>query len=373
MNLSILQENLNQALSIVSRFVSPKTQLPILANILFSTQEGRLHLSATNLEVGIDLSVGAKIEEEGSIALPAKELTEYVSYLSAGKIDLSLDKKTQLKITSPQTETIFAGLDAKDFPEIPKMDPQKTFSLPVSLLSGTIPQIVYSAATDDTRPVLTGIYWHFFDTKLRMVATDGYRLSLKDLTLSIPVSFGKKDQLTFLIPGKTLQEIVKLIKTEEDVKIGLTSDENQVIFQLPDTTLASRLIDGNFPDYERILPSDHKTTITLDKEELAQNLRLASVFARESANVVKVKVQKDYLELTANSPQVGQNLARVPAQVEGDFFDIAFNYRFLLDFLNVCQSDILTIKLTDSLAPGVFTDPKDPSFVHIVMPVRLQD
>lgn len=373
MNLSILQENLNQALSTVSRFVSPKTQLPVLANILFSTEKGRLNLSATNLEVGISLSVGAKIEKEGSITLPAKELTEYVSYLSPGKIDISLDKKQKVKIISPQTETIFAGLDAKDFPQIPQMDKKKSFSLPTELLSTTVPQIAYAAATDDTRPVLTGIFWHFFDTKLRMVATDGYRLSLKDLTLKTPISLGKKNQLTFLIPGKTLQEITKLVGSEKEIKIGLTKDENQVIFQLPDVVLASRLIDGNFPDYERILPTDHKTSILIDKEELIQNLRLTSVFARESANVVKIKIQKDSLELTANSPQVGQNITRVSAKVEGPSLDIAFNYRFLLDFLNVCRSDVLEIKLTDSLAPGVFADPKDPSFVHIIMPVRLQD
>ncbi len=373
MNLSILQENLNQALSTVSRFVSTKTQLPILSNILFSTKEGRLHLSATNLEAGINLSLGAKVEKEGSITLPAKELAEYVSYLSPGKIDFATDQKLKVKLTSPQTETTFAGLDPKDFPELPVMDPKKSFSIPTKLLTDTLPQIVYSAATDDTRPVLTGVYWHFFENKLRMVATDGYRLSLKDLTLETPVSIGKKDQLSFLIPAKTLQEIIKLAKSEDALKIGLTKDENQVIFSLPDLTLASRLIDGNFPDYERILPSDHKIKITIDKEELTQNLRLASVFARESANVVKVKVKKDSLVLTANSPQVGQNTATVPAKIEGPELDIAFNYRFILDFLNVCKSDVLEIKLGDSLSPGVFTDPKDPSFVHIIMPVRLQD
>ena len=372
MKLSLLQENLNNALTNVSRFVSSKNQLPILNNILLSTDNGRLKLSATNLELSINYWIGAKIEEEGSITIPAREITEFVSYLTPGKMDLSLKGDNLLNLSSSKTESTFTTNPSTDYPDFPSLNPETCFELDLNVLTQAVSQIAFSAAFDDTRPVLTAILCQFTSESLKLVATDGFRLSFKEIKLINPINL-KTEQITFLIPARSLLEVTKLAKTNTKIKIGLTTDEHQVVFVLDDVELVSRLIEGEYPAYQRIVPESFSTKVFLNKDEFIQAVKIASVFAKESANVVRFNIKSNSVELTANAPQIGQNKATVDAKIDGEILEIAFNYKFLMDFLNVCKSQEIIIELNESLTPAFFHDQSDPDFSHIIMPVRLQD
>lgn len=374
MKLEVLQEDLNKGLSIVSRFVSPRPQLPILANILFSAEkDNRFRLAATNLEIGIQYWFGAKVFQPGQIAIPAKDVSEFVSYLSPGKITFEVDKKMKTGITSSSGQGFFAGMDPKEFPKIPQTDQNKTFSLPIKSLAEVVNRVGFAAATDDTRPVLGAINWQFTKDGYRMVATDGYRLSLREVH-GVKVKMKKdSDSVNFLIPARSLTEIVHLADKKETVEIGLTDDSNQVVFILEELQLASRLIEGEFPDFQKIIPKETKTKVVLDREELLQAIKIASVFAKGSANIVKFDVTKKGIVVSANAPSVGENKTEVSAKVEGDGLQIAFNFKFVLDFLNAVPSEEkeIILELTESLAPGLFKTPSDTSWLHLIMPVRV--
>ena len=374
MKFSVLQENLNTALQNVSRFVSPKTQLPILSNILFQSDEGRLKLSATNLELGINYWLGAKLEDEGSFTIPSKEITEFVSYLSAGKIDVDLNEKSLLTVNSAKASSTFTTSPATDFPTSPSLDLSKAFDLDLSLLTKTVNQIVFASASDDTRPILTSVYWHFTPDQFTIAATDGFRLSVKTSKLVNPLNIQTDpDGFTFLVPARTLAEVVKLAKSSKTVKLGPSPDEHQLVFVLEDLELVSRLVQGDFPPFQKIIPEETATKVYLDRTELTQAIKIVSVFARESANVVKFSLKTNSIELSANAPQLGQNKVDVDARIEGAPLDIAFNFKFISDFLNICTGDEVLIELNEPLSSAIFRDQADPEFTHIIMPVRIQD
>lgn len=374
MKLSLLQENLNTALSSVSRFVSLKSQLPILSNILLSSDNGRLKLSATNLEMGINYWIGAKIDQEGSLAVPAKEITEFISYLSSGKLDLSQNEQLLLEVSSPKAQSTFTTSPVVDFPVLPSINNKTAIEIDLKTITDSISQVAFAAATDDSRPVLTAVLCRFTPTGFSLVATDGFRLSVKEIKLANPLKFPEgQDNLTFLVPSRSLQEVVKLAKNTKNLRMGLSTDSHQLIFALEDLEIVTRLIEGDFPDYQRIIPESYATKLFIDKNELSQAIKIASVFARESANVVKFAIKKNIVEVSANATQIGQNKATVDARIEGESLDIAFNYKFVSDFLTVCQGNEVVIELNESLTPGFFHDQLDTHFTHIIMPVRIQD
>ncbi len=374
MKLEVLQEDLNQGLSVVSRFIASRPQLPVLANILFSAEKNnRLKLSATNLDIGIQYWIDAKVNKPGELTIPAKEISEFVSYLSPGKLDLETIKEGQIKIGSKQGESTFTGMEAEEFPEIPTVDEGKTASLPLEKLEEAVSLASFAAADDDTRPVLAAVNWEFSDDGYRMVATDGYRLSLKDVS-GVEVNMEKSQNGgVFLIPARSLTEIVRLASGENELKVGLTEDENQVVFLLPDLQLTSRLIEGEFPEYQKIIPEETSTKLLVDKEEFHQSVRMASVFARESANVVKFKLGDGKVEISSNAPSVGENKTEVGAKIDGEEMEIAFNYRFLLDFLKVIPASEQQVEMefNEALTPGVFKIPSDSDWLHIIMPVKV--
>jgi len=375
MKVITLQENLNKGLSLVSRVVSSKAQLPILSNILLATDKGRLKLSATNLETGINYWLGAKIEKEGAISVPAKTLTEFVSLLPPEKVQLEV-KDSTLNIISGSYSANLVGLPASEFPVVPSLKEEKTFSFsPEELLKG-ISQTIFAASQDEGRPVLTGVLFQLKDEDLILVATDGYRLSFRKMRAGKNLKEVKEFQRGLIIPARVLGELEKIIggsQQKEEISLAITSSSNQIIFVTPEAEIVSRLIEGSFPEFEKIIPEKWETKVVLEKESFLRAVRTASIFARESANIVKFKIQGSKFKISANAPQVGDNLIELETKQEGEENSIAFNSRFILDFLNSTQANEISFEMTTSLNPGIFRPVGDSSYFHIIMPVRVQE
>ncbi len=375
MKLSILQENLAKGLSVVNRFIINKSQLPILNNILIKTDQGQLKLSATNLEIGINLWLGSKIEKEGEICVPAKVLTEYINSLPAEKINLAVNKNT-LNINSSSYQADFITLSSSEFPIIPTLKKKPDLIFSNQDLALAISQVCFAAGQDEARPALTGILIKIKKDGLLLVATDGYRLSLKKIKEAKGLDKLSEKQKELLIPSRALIEVGKIISDsdqEEELGLSITSENNQIIFSNKNLEVISRLIEGKFPDFERIIPSKNTTKITLDTESFFQAVRTAAIFARESANIIKLDFKDNQVELSSNSPQVGENKIKLEVKMDGKGGQVAFNYRYLLEFLNSVKSDLITLEINTSLDPGVFKQVDDPSYLHIIMPIRIQE
>ncbi len=369
MKVSLLQENFSKALNIVSRSIAPKAALPILSSLVLATEKGRLKLSATNLECGVNLWLGAKVEKEGAIAVPAKVLTEYVSSLPPEKINLQV-KENNLLLSSSGYKANFSGSPITDFPEIASFSGKSDLVFDKEDFAKNLTQVIFAAATDEGRPVLTGVLLRLNKQGLSLVATDGYRLSVKEIKTK-----GEMEE-NLLIPAKALLEVARISqeKDEKDkeIKMVLTKDKNQVVFSLPGVDYSSRLIDGEFPDFERIIPESSKIKAEFDREEFFRAVKTAAIFAREQANVVKLKLEEGKMTVSAESPQVGGNETEVEAKISGGKLEIAFNCRFLLDLLGATSAEEMILEASEALSPGVFRLKGDSSFFHLIMPVRIQ-
>lgn len=375
MKFSILQENLNKGLNIINRFIVSKSQLPILNNVLIKTDQGRIKLSATNLEIGINLWLGGKIEEEGEVCIPAKILTEYISSLPPQKINLSTNKNI-LNINSDSYQANFISLPTSEFPIIPTLNKKPKIILTTKELSLAIPQVAFASSQDESRPVLTGVLIQIKKDSLTLAATDGYRLSIKKIKDLKGLEKITEKQKELLIPARALIEVEKIIN-EDDGKsqlgLTITPENNQVIFSTPEAEIISRLIEGKLPDFRKIIPEKNSTKTIIETESLFQAIRAAAIFARESANIVKFDIKDSKIEIRANSPQIGENKIQLNIKQEGEGGKIAFNYRYLLDFLNTVNSELVTFEMNDSLSPGVFKPTNDSSYLHIIMPIRIQE
>lgn len=367
MKLSVLQENLSKSLSFVGKNVSTKTQLPVLSNILLETDKGRIKVSSTNLETSISFWVGASIEEEGSITVPARLFQELISSFPPGKIEIE-SEKTKLKIASTGSKATITGIDAAEFPPLPSTVEKKGTYLNKKELEKGLPFILIAVSNDESRPLLTGIKFLVKDNKLMMVATDGYRLSIKTLAKTP----GLEEE--FIVSGRALSDVFRLASEEKTENINLTfsKDKNQTVFTLENALVATRLIEGEYPVFERIIPSSYTTRAVFDKGELMQAVKFAAVYAKEAANILKITITPDKTTVSANSPQIGENKTELNAKTEGEGGEIAFNARFLQDLLSVFPEDEVVFEMTGPLAPGVFKPAKDDSFLHIIMPVRVQ-
>lgn len=376
MKLQILQENLAKAISIASRFSSSKAQLPILGNILLSAQKTKLFVNSTNLEVSVSIQVGAKIEEEGEIAVPSKVISELISNLPKETIDLSSEKE-QLKVSTSQFSSKVLGLNSSDFPKIPvSLAKEKAISLSKDELTAALSKVVFASSIDETRPVLTGVLFIWQKGGLTLVATDGFRLSRKQIKLE-----AVSESFNLILPKFILSELARSNEEEGEMAFKYSEKDKQVLFGIGDVLLSSRLLEGEYPDFEKIIPKSSTIKILCDKEELLRSVKLASIFARDAANIVKIKVLKDKLELSAESSNTGSQKTEVDAVISGnpepvggskDGLEIAFNYRFLEEFLHSATGEEIKMEFSGANAPGIFTDTSDTTYLHLIMPVRIQ-
>lgn len=368
MHVLILKDNLTKALSVVSKGLSLKPQLPILSHLLIKAHNNQLEFCSTNLELGIVFTVPAKIEKEGEVAVPGKLLTEFVNSLFTDKIELIATEKN-LQVKTNKTKGLLAIGNPADFPPLPATSTVNK-KLPLKKIKDAILRTVFAASSDEGRPVLTGVKTVIANEKLLLSATDGYRLSKEEVDLA-----GTTDPMEVILPAQTLMEMVRIAETldAQVVELSIIENKNQVVFGLPNTKIFTRLIDGEFPNIEKIIPAGFKTRVIVDKDLFHQAIKTTSIFARGSANIIKIKIEKEGLKLSANTPSVGEEEDFVEAKIDGEESEIAFNFRFLLDLLNNFPGKELVMESQGPLNPGVFK-PKAalPNFLHIIMPVRVQ-
>jgi DNA polymerase-3 subunit beta len=366
MELSVTQENLARALGAASRVASSKTQLPILSNILLRTDDHRLMVAATNLEIATTHHIGAKIINEGAITIPARLITEFVASLPKTAVTLKVTEN-KLHITADGYNSTINGILADEFPELPTINDKTTisYSIDISLLKQAISQTILTASSDATRPVLTGVYWHSHDGSLYLAATDGYRLSSKKL---IPT----KSDISAIIPTNTLQEVLRILN-EDMNEIEILFDDSQVRFRLNEAEITSRLIDGNFPDYRQLIPDSSESVITIPRADFAQITKVAGLFARESGGSVTVTAdaEKDQLSLHSVASELGENTSEAKAEVTADG-QVTLNSRYLTEALNVLDSEMITFRFSGKLSPCVLStaDSKDIDYQHIIMPLK---
>lgn len=367
MNVTILQENLLKALSRTTRVLTAKAQLPILQNVLLITEEGGLRVTATNLETTETVRVGAKVEKEGGLCVPGRTLTELVISLSQEPVHLVV-QEGGLHVASGGSRAVIAGVAASEFPPIQNPAKTKRTKTKKDVLIRALDRVLFAAATDEGRPLLTGVKMITQGEATMVVATDGYRLSLQKITQPLV------ERLDAVIPARALTEVLKVCIEEKNLdETGLSlTDEGQLYVVVGDTEITTRLIAGEYPNFEKIIPKSFTTRVLVDKQSLARAVKSAAIFARDSANIIRFHIENQSIIVSANAPQVGENSVEVDAKVDGEGGDMALNSRFLLDFFANFNEEELIFEMTGSLNPGVFRPVKDESFLHLIMPVRVQ-
>ena len=364
MKVQVKQEQLAKGVGLVSRVASVRATLPVLANILLKTDGGRLRLTTTDLEVGLATWIRGKVETEGAFTVPARLLSDFVSNNTDDQLTLELVGET-LKIQSAHHQVSMNGIPESEFPLIPSVSGATEFSLPVATVKEMIAQTLFAAATDDTRPVLAGVLFAAHESTLTLAATDSYRLAERRVTLGKPVASFRR-----ILPHRSLAELQRMLPTDGEVTFALM--ENQAQVTTDDRELVSRLIDGNFPDYQQIIPKKPVTTAIVNRTALIDAVRLASFFARDSANHVKVGITDHQLTLSAVSAQLGQSQSTIDVQVTGEPLEIAYNAKFLLDVLQVMSGETVSLEFSGPVAPSLLTDAALSEAQFIVMPLRTE-
>lgn len=364
MRITILSENLQKALSLVNHAVSTKNQLPILSHILLETRKGKVFLSATDLEIGIETTTQASIEEEGATTIPAKLFLELVNTLPSGKITLATEEGGLL-VSGVKTKTKLQTVPHEEFPRLYEKKGEKILSLSGKSLQNTLKRIIFTASVESTRPALSGILCKKIEEGFIFVATDGYRLSLEKITVEEKTDFTG----SVIIPAKLLREAL-LLKEDEDIELYIDMSQNQVLFSQKETVFVGRLIDAEFPNYEKILPTDATTEVTIDKDALQRAVKVCAIFARDSANVITLSVKKTGLVVSSKTPSLGENTVDVDVVLKGEENDIAFNVRYLLDFLAAADTQDIRFEMTGPLNSGVFRLAGNNSYLHLIMPIR---
>jgi len=376
MKLSCLQENLNRGLSVVGRAVATRTTLPITNNVLLATEKSRLKLVATNLEMAISCWIGAKVEEEGAITVPARLLSEFVSSLPSEKVDISLSPQTKtLGLRCARFEARISGIDAKDFPPIPKVEGGITTKVKVEDLRQGISQVVFAAATEESRPVLTGVDAKFEGDLLTLAAADGFRLAVYKLPVVEPIS----QNTEAIIPARTLAELNRLIaEQEEAIEITVNSNKGQALFRLKNVELVSQLIQGSFPNYAQLIPQSYTTRAVVSVTDFLRATKTASIFARDGSGIVRLMIAPGgeltpgKLVISARSEEIGDDVGEIDALVEGTEAKVAFNGKYLTDVLSVLREAQVALETTSPSSPGIVRPVGVDNYIHVVMPMFVQ-
>ena len=363
MKFSISKEALLEGLQKVQHVVSTRTTLPILSNVLLVAKNGRLTFTTTDLDVGITGSVEAKIEKEGATTLPAKRLVNIVRELPASEVEITVDAKNVASIQSGPSFFKIIGLGQEDFPPLPDFEGAKEFRMPQAQLRDGLKKTSYAISTDETRYVLNGIYTSFRDGKLTLVATDGRRLAMVENDLDFPASH----ETDVIVPTKAVQELQRLLGDAGEVLIRLS--DSQISFTIGEHLLISKLIEGNYPNYRQVIPGDSTERVELPRESTLDTVRRVSLLSSDKSNSVKLVFGSNVVEVTANSPDVGEARETMEVAYGGKAMQIAFNPEFLMAPLRNLESDTVYLDLIDEMSPGVVRI--DGSFLYVIMPMHV--
>jgi len=367
--LSLMQENLARGLQVVGRAVSSRASLPVLSNVLLRTEDAGLKLTTTNLEIGITCWVPGKIETDGTLTVPARLFADIVNSLPAGeRVDLESDGPDSLRIRSGRFRARIKGIEADEFPAIPAAGERPTTRVSQKVLRTALGEVAFAAASDESRPILTGVLTRFSGDRLTLAAADNYRIAVKTIDILDPV-----EEKSVVVPARSYSELVRILSdTDAPVDVVLAPAKNQVLFHVEGVDLITRLVDGQFPNYQQILPTTHSTRAIVDREDLLKATHLSALIASSSANVVKLTVSADgagSVAVSANA-EIGDNEGEIEAEVEGEGTTIAFNARFLAEVLQNLDATQLAIEFNGPLSPGVLRPIGDADYVHVIMPVR---
>ena len=374
MKVSCSQEDFSKGLAVVGKAVATRAVLPITNNVLIATEGSQLRLTATNLEIAISCWIPATTEEEGTTTVPARLLTDFVNSLPSGRINMVLAPHSHnLELTCARDEARISGLDATDFPPTPKISEGLTVKVKADDLRQAIGQVVFAAASEESRPVLTGVQADFSGDQLTLAAADGFRLAVYKLSLPAPV----EESVAVIIPARSLTELNRLLgDQEEPLELTINPQRSQVMFRLRNVEMVSQLIQGTFPNYDQLIPQSHTTKAVVKLSDFLRATKSASIFARDGSGIVRLQIMpKDgasKLSISARADEVGDNLGEIDAEVEGEETKIAFNSKYLVDVLGVLGEGDIALEATTSSSPGVIRPVGKDNYVHVVMPMFVQ-
>ncbi|MEE8374643.1 MAG: DNA polymerase III subunit beta [Dehalococcoidia bacterium] len=374
MKVSCSQEDFSKGLALVGKAVATRAVLPITNNVLIATEGSQLRLTATNLEIAISCWIPATTEEEGTTTVPARLLTDFVNSLPSGRIDMVLAPNSHnIELTCARDEARISGLDATDFPPTPKISEGLTVKVKAEDLRQAIGQVVFAAASEESRPVLTGVLADFSGDQLTLAAADGFRLAVYKLSLPAPV----EESVAVIIPARSLTELNRLLgDQEEPLELTINPQRSQVMFRLRNVEMVSQLIQGTFPNYEQLIPQSHTTKAVVKLSDFLRATRSASIFARDGSGIVRLQIMpKDgasKVSISARADEVGDNMGEIDAEVEGEETKIAFNSKYLVDVLGVLGEGDIALEATTSSSPGVIRPVGKDNYVHVVMPMFVQ-
>jgi DNA polymerase-3 subunit beta len=381
MKVQVLQENLQRGLSIVGRAVATRSTLPITANVLLQADKGRLKLAATDLDISISAWIGAKIDEEGATTVPSRLIGDFVAQLPAATVSLDVGSNgRQLRLECARNDSTINAMDSEDFPRIPEIRDGVSVQFDPKALRRAIERVEFAAATDDSRPVLTGVHLKTDGVRLTLAAADGFRLAVSDITLPQSPS----ENVEIIIPSRALRELSRLIgESNEQIEMRINPQRTQVLFAMIDVEMVAQLIQGTFPNYNQLIPAEYNTKVTVNVDEFKRETRIAAIFARDGSGIIRLQMapgeggsQPGQLTISARADEIGDNEGKVDARVEGDASKIAFNSRYLQDVLNVLQGSVV-LEMTSPSSQGVFRPVDEngiaePGYVHVVMPMFVQ-
>ncbi|MDA8211322.1 MAG: DNA polymerase III subunit beta [Clostridia bacterium] len=366
MKLYASRENLLHGVNIVQRAVATKNPLPILSGMLITAEDNTLKFTATDLEMGIECTVPVTVVEQGSVVVSARYFSEVVRRLPDIRIELEVNPNNHsTNIRYGQSEISIHGMSPEDFPILPQLDREKSVTINGSLFRNMIKQVAFAASSDNSRPIFTGVLLEINGEQLKLVATDTHRLAFRSGKIA---SSQNLDNLSVIIPGKTISEISKI--TGEDSQVQLTFTENQVLFEIDNICLISRLINGQFPNYNQVVPQGYKSRIRVKSKDFLESMERASLMTKEGSSVVKISIEELSMNITSNSPDIGRIYEQVQIYLEGEETSISFNSRYLLDVLKVADDEEVYLELTDSLSPGIVKPVGNENYLYLILPIR---
>ena len=371
-----LQENLSKGLAIIGRAVATRATLPVTQNVLIQTDDGRLKLTATNLEIAISTWIGAQIEMDGGVTVPARMLTDFVNSLPDDKVEIELlEEPKGIQLKCANFEATINGTDVNEFPPIPTVKDGASTTLPADALRGSLERVVFAAATDDSRPALTGVNVDIHSDSFTLAAADGFRMAVDRVSLSE----NAEHEINCIVPARTMSEVQRLLNDpSSDVEFTVTEEKTQALFRMSNTEVVTQLVQGTFPDYEKILPTDRNTSVKIDLQSMIQATRAASVFARDGSGIIRLVMASgsgdsgSTVNVSSRAEEVGDNKSVVDAVLEGEDGKIAFNARFLMDVLNVIGGEDLVIETNTPSSPGLFKSDRISGYSHVIMPMYVQ-